>query len=206
MYQILSRIREATNRIHLEKGQSAATYDRIPPTKSMHMGGRRKSYDGVEERGGSTRRFWDREEKANHEQRTLLTMICGGSSELQAAAQLKDCFSSKGVSGDGAKTSESPPRTASSSSVRRELLGWCSIMGMARDGPPLPFSLPEGPTTDGDGGFRCRIGRRDNCNYAPLRTRDKSRDHVIVRAQKKVSKCRPNTPPISCSVVMDPQV
>jgi len=31
----------------------------------------------------------------------------------------------------------------------------------------------------------------------------KSRDHEIVRAQKKVSKGRPNAPP---SVVMDPQV
>ena len=137
MYQILSGIREATNRIHIEKGQSAATYNRIPPTKSMHMGGRRKSYDGVEERGGSTRRFCDREETTSHEHRTLLTMTCGGSSELQAA-QFKDCFSPKGVSGDGAKTPKSP-RTASSSSGRRELLGWCSIMRMAGDGPPLPF-------------------------------------------------------------------
>ena len=40
----------------------------------------------------------------------------------------------------------------------------------------------------------------------PLRTRAKSHDHEIVRAQKKVSKGHPNTPPTSCSVVMDPQV
>ena len=40
----------------------------------------------------------------------------------------------------------------------------------------------------------------------PLHTRAKSHDHEIVRAQKKVSKGRPNTPPKSCSVVMDPQV
>ena len=40
----------------------------------------------------------------------------------------------------------------------------------------------------------------------PLHTRIKSRDHEIVRAQKKVSKGRPNTPSKSCSVVMDPQV
>ena len=33
-----------------------------------------------------------------------------------------------------------------------------------------------------------------------------SRDHEIVRAQKKVSKGRPNTPPTSCSVVTGPQV
>ena len=33
-----------------------------------------------------------------------------------------------------------------------------------------------------------------------------SRDHEIVRAQKKVSKGRPNTPPKSCSAVPDPQV
>jgi hypothetical protein len=39
----------------------------------------------------------------------------------------------------------------------------------------------------------------------PLHTRAKSRDHDIVRAQKKVSKGRPNTPPKSCSVVTDPQ-
>jgi hypothetical protein len=36
-------------------------------------------------------------------------------------------------------------------------------------------------------------------------TRAKSCDHAIVRAQKKVSKGRPNTPPNSCSVVTDPQ-
>ena len=37
----------------------------------------------------------------------------------------------------------------------------------------------------------------------------KSHDHEIVRAQKKVSKCRRNTvntPSKSCSVVTDPQV
>ena len=34
----------------------------------------------------------------------------------------------------------------------------------------------------------------------------KSRDHAIVRAQKKVSKGRLNTPPKSCTVVTDPQV
>ena len=43
-------------------------------------------------------------------------------------------------------------------------------------------------------------------DLGPLHTRAKSRDHEIVRAQKKVSKGRPNTPPTSCSVVMDPQV
>jgi hypothetical protein len=40
----------------------------------------------------------------------------------------------------------------------------------------------------------------------PLHTRAKSRDHKIVRAQNKVSKGRPKTPPQSCSVVTDPQV
>ena len=40
----------------------------------------------------------------------------------------------------------------------------------------------------------------------PLPTRAKSRDHEIVRAQKKMSKGRrPNTPPKLCSVVTDPQ-
>ena len=39
-----------------------------------------------------------------------------------------------------------------------------------------------------------------------LHTRAKSHDHEIVRAQKKVSKGPPNTPPKSCSVVMDPRV
>ena len=34
----------------------------------------------------------------------------------------------------------------------------------------------------------------------------KGRDHEIVRAQKKVSEGRPNTPPTSCSVVTDPRV
>ena len=40
----------------------------------------------------------------------------------------------------------------------------------------------------------------------PLHTRAKSRDHEIVRAQKKVSKGRPNTPPKSCSVLKDARV
>ena len=40
----------------------------------------------------------------------------------------------------------------------------------------------------------------------PLHTCAKSRDHDIVRAQKKVPKGRPKTPPKSCSVVIDPQV
>ena len=37
-------------------------------------------------------------------------------------------------------------------------------------------------------------------------TRPKSRDHEIVRAQKKVFKGHPNTPPKSYSVVRDPPV
>jgi hypothetical protein len=43
-------------------------------------------------------------------------------------------------------------------------------------------------------------------HLGPLHTRAKSCDHEIVRAQKRVSKGRPNTPPKSCSVVTDPQV
>ena len=43
-------------------------------------------------------------------------------------------------------------------------------------------------------------------HLGPLHTRAKSHDHEIVRAQKKVSKGRPNTPPQSCSAVTDPQV
>ena len=39
-----------------------------------------------------------------------------------------------------------------------------------------------------------------------LHTRVTSRDHEIVRAQKKASKGCPKTPPKSCSVVTDPQV
>ena len=39
----------------------------------------------------------------------------------------------------------------------------------------------------------------------PLHTRAKSRDHGIVRAQKKVSKGCPSTPPKLCSVVTDPE-
>ena len=37
-------------------------------------------------------------------------------------------------------------------------------------------------------------------------TQAKSRDHGIVRAQKKVSKGRPNAPPKPCSVVTSLQV
>ena len=40
----------------------------------------------------------------------------------------------------------------------------------------------------------------------PLHTWAKSRDHLIVRAQKKVSKGHSKTPPKSCSVVAEPQV
>jgi len=50
------------------------------------------------------------------------------------------------------------------------------------------------------------IVRTHSLILGPLHTRAKSRDHEIVRAQKKVSKGRPNTPPKSCSVVTDPQV
>ena len=39
-----------------------------------------------------------------------------------------------------------------------------------------------------------------------LHIRVKIRDHEMVRAQRKVSKGRPYTPPKSCSVVMDPRV
>ena len=42
------------------------------------------------------------------------------------------------------------------------------------------------------------------CNSGPFHTRAKSRDHEIVRAQKKVSKVRPNTPPKLCLVVTGP--
>ena len=42
-------------------------------------------------------------------------------------------------------------------------------------------------------------------SQGPLHRWAKSRDHEIVRAQK-VSKGRPNTPPISFSVVTEPQV
>ena len=40
----------------------------------------------------------------------------------------------------------------------------------------------------------------------PLHSWAKSRDHEIVRAQKKVFKGRPNPPPNPCSVVTDAQV
>ena len=40
----------------------------------------------------------------------------------------------------------------------------------------------------------------------PRHTRAKSHDYEIVRARKKLSKSRPNTPPQSWSVVTDPQV
>ena len=56
-----------------------------------------------------------------------------------------------------------------------------------------------------DGHFRwcTKLG---NTDLEPLHTRAKSRDHEFVRAQKKVSKGRPNTPPKSSSVVTDPLV
>ena len=47
---------------------------------------------------------------------------------------------------------------------------------------------------------------KSNITLGSLHTRAKSRDHEIVRAQKKVSKGHPNTPPKSCSVVTNPRV
>jgi len=43
-------------------------------------------------------------------------------------------------------------------------------------------------------------------NKGHFYTQAKSRDHETVRAEKKVLQGRPNTPPISCSVVTDPKV
>ena len=43
-------------------------------------------------------------------------------------------------------------------------------------------------------------------NWGPLHTRAKSRDHGIMRAQKKLVKRSPSTPPKSWSVATDPQV
>ena len=40
----------------------------------------------------------------------------------------------------------------------------------------------------------------------PRHTRAKSHDYEIMRAQKKVPKGCPKTPPKTCSVVTDPQV
>ena len=50
------------------------------------------------------------------------------------------------------------------------------------------------------------MGMNKSKDLGPLHIWAKSRDHEIVRAQKKVSKGRPNTPPKSCSVVMDSQM
>jgi hypothetical protein len=51
-------------------------------------------------------------------------------------------------------------------------------------------------------GFFFRVGG----SKGQFHTRAKSRDHEIVRAQRKVVKGRPKTPPNSCSVVTDLQV
>ena len=48
--------------------------------------------------------------------------------------------------------------------------------------------------------------KRKVSKLGPLHTQAKSRDHEIMRAQKKASKGHPNIPPKSCSVVMDSQV
>ena len=48
--------------------------------------------------------------------------------------------------------------------------------------------------------------RRSSRPLGPLHTWAKSRDHEIVRAQKRVFKGRPKTSPKSCSVVTDSQV
>ena len=53
--------------------------------------------------------------------------------------------------------------------------------------------------------FQAALPGRNNY-LGPLHTQAKSRDHTIVRAQKKVSKGHPNTPPKSYSVVTDPRV
>ena len=43
-------------------------------------------------------------------------------------------------------------------------------------------------------------------NLGPLHTQVNSRDHEIVRVQKKVTKGHYKTPPKSCRVVTNPQV
>ena len=50
------------------------------------------------------------------------------------------------------------------------------------------------------------LQRSLGAHSGPLHTRAKSRDHEIVRAQKKVSKGRPKALPKPCSVVTNPQV
>jgi hypothetical protein len=56
-------------------------------------------------------------------------------------------------------------------------------------------------------GMELPFGLNLSCKYlGPLHTRAKSREHENVRAQEKVFKGRPNTPPESCSVVTDPLV
>jgi hypothetical protein len=54
-------------------------------------------------------------------------------------------------------------------------------------------------------GMGVGMGMGTQC-WALLHTRAKSRDHDIVRAQKKVSEGHPKTPPKSCNMVTDLQV
>ena len=50
-----------------------------------------------------------------------------------------------------------------------------------------------------------KVTEQGLCTLGPLHTQAKSRYCEIVRAQKKVSKGCPNTPPKSPSVVINPQ-
>ena len=63
--------------------------------------------------------------------------------------------------------------------------------------------VPKKPTSDCKS-FKNRLHLL--WNLGPLHTWAKSCDHGIMRPQKKVSTCRSNTPPKSCSVVTDPQM
>ena len=50
-----------------------------------------------------------------------------------------------------------------------------------------------------------QVGVSTSMSLGPLHTRAKSRDHEIERAEKKVFKGCPNTPPNLCNVVTDPK-
>ena len=75
-------------------------------------------------------------------------------------------------------------------------------------------TLGEGPTilevsieyTSNEQKQNWKMSTCNRLDSGTLHTHAKSHDHKIVRAQKKVSKGRPNTPPKSSSVITGPQV
>ena len=88
------------------------------------------------------------------------------------------------------------------------MLLWVWILDLAFGG--FTLGLVEGPTycilLVGNFNLFLLIFQQSLATHGHFTHEPRAVTMKIVRAQKRVSKGRPNTPPKSCSVVMEPQV